>query len=155
MLDHAYGADFAYDEATLMGSGPAGALKAGGLTAGLGGFMAASAVRPVRDLLTGRVLPAPGEGPSPEEQLAGRFDIRFRGRTDDGRTLASRVTGDRDPGYGSTGKMLGEAAVLLVDSAHRGQGSGGFHTPATALGNHLIEALSDHAGLTFDLDDDV
>ncbi len=155
LLDHAYGADFAYDEATLMGPGPAGALKAGGLTAGLGGFMAASAVRPVRDLLTGRVLPAPGEGPSPEEQLAGRFDIRFRGRTDDGRTLASRVTGDRDPGYGSTGKMLGEAAVLLVDPAHRSEGSGGFHTPATALGNHLIDALRDHAGLTFDLDDDV
>jgi short subunit dehydrogenase-like uncharacterized protein len=152
LLDHVYGADFAYDEATLMGSGPAGALKAGGLTAGLGGFMAASAVRPVRDLLTGRVLPAPGEGPTPEEQLAGRFDIRFRGRTAEGQGLAARVTGDRDPGYGSTAKMLGEAALLLTEDERRGQGSGGFHTPATAFGDALIEALQEHAGLTFDID---
>lgn len=152
LLNHVYGADFAYDEGMLMGGGPAGALKAGGLTAGLGGFMAASAVRPVRDLLTGRVLPAPGEGPTPEEQRNGRFDIRFRGRTDDGRKLGARVTGDRDPGYGSTAKMLGEAAVLLSDASRRREGSGGFHTPATAMGDDLIAALQAHAGLTFEID---
>ena len=153
LMGHPYGVDFEYDEATLMGDGPAGAVKAGGLTAGLGGFMAASAVRPIRDLLTGRVLPAPGEGPTPEQQLAGFFDIRFRGTTSDGRRLGARVTGDRDPGYGSTGKMLGEAAVLLTDSSRRQDGTGGFHTPATAFGQDLVDALEQHAGLTFEIEE--
>ena len=58
-----------------------------------------------------------------------------------------KVTGDRDPGYGSTSKILAEAATTLMES----DVGGGFWTPATALGDPFIDALVDHAGLTFDL----
>ena len=66
-----------------------------------------------------RSLPKPGEGPSPEAQERGSFDIRFTGTTADGRTIETQVTGDRDPGYGSTAKMLGETAVAFLDLGPR------------------------------------
>ena len=60
-----------------------------------------------------------------------------------------KVTGDRDPGYGSTGKMMGEAAACLALDV--GDKPGGFWTPATIFGDRLIERLTQHAGLTFDV----
>lgn len=151
LLGYPWGRSFLYDEAMLMGRGPVGAAKAAGLAGGLGGFVAAVAVKPVRQLL-GRVLPKPGEGPSPEKQLAGGFDVRFFGRTPSGRSIESRVTGDRDPGYGSTAKMISEAALCLLRTSRTIEGTaGGFWTPAAAFGQPLIEALRAHAGLTFDV----
>ena len=147
LLGHPWGGDFLYDEAMMMGGGPVGAAKAATVTGGLGGFMGLSSVGPIRSALEKYVLPKPGTGPSPEAQAAGFFDIRFFGSTDDGRTVQTKVTGDADPGYGSTAKMLGEAALALVEGA----GAGGFLTPATAFGNDLIERLIEHAGLTFDV----
>ncbi|MCM2310204.1 MAG: saccharopine dehydrogenase NADP-binding domain-containing protein [Steroidobacteraceae bacterium] len=147
----AYGHDFRYDEAVLMGRGLQGRAAAAGMTLGLGGFMLASALPPTRWALERFVLPAPGEGPSAEEQRNGRFDLRFLGTTADGRRLRIKVTGDRDPGYGSTAKMLGQAgACLALDFADSGR-KGGFWTPATMFGERLIERLIEHAGLTFDV----
>ncbi|MEQ8842224.1 MAG: saccharopine dehydrogenase NADP-binding domain-containing protein [Acidimicrobiales bacterium] len=152
LLDRPWGDDFLYDEAMMMGAGPLGAAKAAGLAGGLGGFMGVAAFGPARKLL-GRVLPEPGDGPSPEAQEAGFFDIRLYGTTADGGTIDTKVTGDRDPGYGSTAKMLGECASVLLARPRTGTDSvpGGFWTPTTALGDHLIEALRTHAGLTFEI----
>jgi short subunit dehydrogenase-like uncharacterized protein len=130
-----------------MGAGPLGAAKAGGLTAGLAAGMGLTALGPTRRLVA-KVVPKPGQGPSPSAQASGSFDIRFAGTTADGRTIATRVTGDRDPGYGSTAKMLGEAAVALRDLP-RDEVAGGFWTPSTALGDRLVERLEAHAGLRF------
>jgi short subunit dehydrogenase-like uncharacterized protein len=147
----AYGEEFRYDEAMLMGSGLQGRAAALGMAAGLGGFMVASALPPTRWALERFVLPAPGEGPSAEEQRKGFFDIRFLGTTDDGRSLRVKVTGDRDPGYGSTAKMLGQAgACLAQDFADSGR-KGGFWTPATMFGDKLIDRLVAHSGLTFEV----
>ena len=55
---------------------------------------------------------APGEGPSPEQQRKGGFDLRFHGRCANGQVIRARVTGDRDPGYGSTAKMLGAGSRM-------------------------------------------
>jgi short subunit dehydrogenase-like uncharacterized protein len=149
----AYGADFRYDEAMLMGRGLKGRAAALGLTAGLGGFMIAAALPPTRWALARFVLPAPGDGPSAEDQRKGFFDLRFLGTTEDGRKLRVKVTGDRDPGYGSTAKMLGQAgACFALDFAESGR-KGGFWTPATMFGDQLIERLVKHAGLTFDVID--
>lgn len=148
LLGHPWGEAFTYEEAMLMGSGPVGAAKASGLAAGLAGGTGVLAVGPVRRLLSRHVLPKPGTGPSPKAQEAGSFDLRFFGATADGRTLRTQVTGDRDPGYGSTAKMLGEAAATLV-GLDRAEVGGGFHTPTSALGDELIERLTTHAGLTF------
>jgi len=148
LLGRPWGDDFLYDEAMMMGDGAVGAAKAAALTGGLGGFMAVAAVGPIRKLLKNYVLPKPGTGPSPEEQQAGFFDLRFFGETAAGQKIVTKVTGDADPGYGSTAKMLGEAAVALLD-LDRAETTGGFHTPTTAFADDLIGRLVEHAGLSF------
>jgi short subunit dehydrogenase-like uncharacterized protein len=146
-----YGREFRYDEAMLTGKGLSGRTMAMMVTAGLGGFVVAAAIPATRWLMENFMLPAPGEGPSPEAQEKGFFDLRFVGRTDDGRELRAKVTGDRDPGYGSTAKMLGEAAACLAQDVPKDQVSGGFWTPSTALGKSLHARLEAHAGLAFKL----
>lgn len=145
-----WGEDFSYDEAMMMGRGAAGRMRAWGLSGGMGGFMALAALPPSRLLLEKFVLPKPGEGPSPKEQENGFYDLRFYGRTAAGDQLVTKLTGDRDPGYGSTAKMLGEAAVCLARDPEPAKLAGGFWTPATALGGSLLQRLEAHAGLSFE-----
>lgn len=149
LLGRPWGPEFRYDEALTTGSGPAGAAKAAAVTAAMGGGMALAALGPAKGLVR-RVVPDPGTGPSPEAQRAGSFDLRFTGTTDDGRVVRTRVTGDRDPGYGSTAKMFGETAVALSRRSPDDL-PGGFWTPATAFGDALVERLEAHAGLRFDV----
>jgi short subunit dehydrogenase-like uncharacterized protein len=148
LLGYPWGRDFRYDEAMLMGTGPAGFTKAAGLAFGSGAAMAGFAIGPLRRAISGR-LPKPGEGPSQQAREAGYFDLLLRGEAKDGHVLSARVTGDRDPGYGSTAKMLGESAVCLArDPLSAG---GGFGTPTSVMGQALIERLQARAGLSFEL----
>jgi short subunit dehydrogenase-like uncharacterized protein len=151
LLQDAYGPEFRYDEAVLTGRGLRGRLTATATSAGLGAFMVAGSIGAVRSLLEKYVLPAPGEGPSPAAQLKGGFDLRFHGRTQRGDVLRARVTGDRDPGYGSTAKMLGQAAACLASDVSRKQRAGGFWTPAAVFGDRIVERLQAHSGLTFEV----
>jgi short subunit dehydrogenase-like uncharacterized protein len=151
LSERAYGADFTYDEAVLMGRGPKGRFAASAMAAGLSGFMLAAAFRPTRAALERLVLPKPGEGPSPEAQRTGFFDLRFLGTTAGGRQIRTKVTGDRDPGYGSTGKMLGQAAACLTLDIAKVATPGGFWTPATIFGDRLLQRLTAHSGLAFDV----
>jgi len=146
----AYGRDFLYDEAMLTGSGMRGRMAAYAVAGGMGGFLAAGATAPTRWLLN-RFLPAPGEGPSAETQEKGFFDLRFLGRTNDGQTLRAKVTGQGDPGYRSTSKMLGQAAACLALDVGKGDKPGGFWTPATIFGDRLIERLEAYADMTFEI----
>jgi short subunit dehydrogenase-like uncharacterized protein len=148
LMSYAYGEEFRYDEAMLAGAGARGRFTAYAIAGALGGFVAAAAIAPARWFLQRFALPAPGEGPSPESQKKGFYDLRFVGLLDDGRTIRAKVTGDADPGYGSTSKMLGQAAACL---ARLDNGKGGFWTPATLFGVPLIETLQKHAGLSFEL----
>lgn len=152
LLGYPWGREsFLYDEAMLMGADFKGRMLATGMAGGLGGFMAAAALPPSRALLAKYVLPKPGEGPTPEEQKNGFFDLRFFGTTASGKTIQTKVTGDRDPGYGSTGKMLGESAACLALDIEKGNPQGGFWTPSTAMGDPLIHRLQTHAGLSFEV----
>ena len=137
---YSYGRDFRYDEAMLTGKGLAGRAKALAVTAGLGGFLAASALSPTRWALK-RVLPAPGEGPSSEAQASGFYDLRFIGTTSGGQVLRAKVVGAGDPGYGSTSKILGQAGACLAFDVPGTEKAGGFWTPATIFGNRLIQRL--------------
>jgi short subunit dehydrogenase-like uncharacterized protein len=148
LLNYAYGEDFRYDEAMLAGAGVRGSMTAYAIAGALGGFVAMAAVAPSRWFLQRFVLPAPGEGPSPRSQEKGFYDLRFLGILDDGRTLRAKITGDADPGYGSTSKMLAQAAACLV---HDREKKGGFWTPASLMGAPLTDALQKHAGLSFTL----
>ncbi len=150
LLNHAYGNDFAYSEAMLMGKGSKGKSRARNMGWGLNIFMLLAAMGPTRWLLEKFVLPKPGEGPTPEEQLKGCFDYRFVGKTDSGDVIKVKVTGDRDPGYGSTAKMLGQAAVCLANIKKEDK-AGGFWTPASIYQEDLIQRLQDKSGLTFEV----
>lgn len=153
LLNNLYGDNFLYEEAMMTGKTAKGGMGANAMSIGLGGFMFAAAIPPTRWLLESFVLPKPGEGPSPEAQERGFYDIRFYGTTRDGQKLAAKVTGDRDPGYGSTAKMLGEAAVCLAKDINKDEKGGGFWTPASVFGETLIGRLEQKAGLTFSLQD--
>lgn len=147
---HSYGTDFRYDEAILTGRGTKGRLSAFGITVGLGAFMIGASLAPTRWMLTRFLLPSPGMGPSPEAQESGFYDLHFFGSTAEAQHLCIRVAGDRDPGYGSTARMLGESGVCLAEDISKSDLSGGFWTPTTALGNRLLERLRIHAGLMFE-----
>lgn len=150
-LTGAYGEDFMYDEAMVTGKGLAGRATAYAVTAAIGGFLASSAVKPTRWVLEKFVVPKPGEGPSAEDQEKGFYDIRFFGHTEDGQTIRTKVRGDRDPGYGSTSKMLGEAASCLAFDISKEEVPGGFWTPASIFGDKLLTRLTSKAGLTFEV----
>lgn len=136
LMGHPYGEDFRYDEMMLCGPGEAGKAAA---------EMVAS-----MNPLEGDDVPAPGEGPSRESREAGNYDLLFVGTAADGGEIRACVTGDMDPGYGSTSKMLAESAVCLIEDCP--DLPGGIYTSAPAMGHKLIKRLVDHAGMTFDLE---
>lgn len=146
-----YGEDFGYAEAMSTGRGARGLGRALALAGGLGGFLAAAQVKPLRALVERR-LPRPGEGPDEASREAGFFVSRLVGHgvRPDGETVTVRgeVRGTKDPGYGETAKMLGESALCLALDEARLPPGGGDLTPATAMGEVLIERLR-AAGMTF------
>ncbi|QCS48785.1 saccharopine dehydrogenase [Picosynechococcus sp. PCC 11901] len=142
----AYGEQFQYDEGLLTGVSVGGWLKAQGLSLLLKILGGTAAIAPG---ILEKIVPAPGEGPSPSQQQAGFYDLRFWGTTASGETLMAKVTGDRDPGYGSTAKIIAQAGLCLAkDHLSR---PGGFWTPATGMGEPLIERLTTYSGLTFSI----
>ena len=60
------------------------------------------------------------------------------------------VKGDRDPGYGSTSKMIAECAICLLRDTP--DVPAGIWTPGAAMQHRLIKRLVDHAGLTFQVE---
>ena len=149
LLGHPWGTDFVYSERMLTGDGPAGEKRARKMLrqSKIQNLMLAFA--PTRALLRRFSLPKPGEGPSLEQREKGRHETLFFGQTADGRTLTASVAGDRDPGYGSTSKMIAEAALCLARDVDRSRTPGGVWTPAAAMGMTLVERLQAKAGLTF------
>lgn len=131
---HAYGEDFVYDEMVVTGPGDAGE----------------AAARKLAEFnpMAGDDGPKPGEGPSPEEREAGFFEMAVIGHDGDGQRYETVVRGDRDPGYGSTSKMIAETARCLNED--RPEGPGGILTPGAALGDQLVRRLHSRAGVTFE-----
>lgn len=130
LLGHVWGKDFVYDEMSM--TGEPGAAPAAGFSFGA----------PLK----------PGEGPAKEEREAGFYDLLFIAEYRDGRTLRACVKGDRDPGYGSTSKIIAECAICLAREIKREQVAGGCWTSASAMGDELLQRLQARAGLTFALE---
>lgn len=127
LMDHPWGRDFRYDEMTIRVPGA-----------------------PTEFTGLGEGGPKPGEGPTPEEREAGFFDILFVGLAADGRRVRVSVKGDKDPGYGSTSKMLAESALCLVQDCP--EAPGGVWTPGAAMQGKLVARLEKNAGLTFSVE---
>lgn len=151
LLDYDYGRSFKYDEAMWMKDGVKGQLMSYGMSLGLVGFATAMVFKPSRELLSKHVLPKSGSGPSKSEQENGYFDIRFFGETSNKDTISTKVTGDKDPGYGSTSRMLAQSALCLAQDVSKQEVAGGFWTPASAMGDKLLTRLEQHAGLSFEV----
>ncbi len=147
-----YGADFQYDEAMFSGAGIGNKLKAQAAAVGMGVVMM-SKPNSITKKVVNRFMPKPGEGPSREERESGYFKLAFLGKFENGSQLYGVVKGDRDPGYGSTSKMLGESAVCLAKDKEKTPAIGGILTPATALGDALLDRLQQNAGLSFEIRD--
>lgn len=131
LLGHGYSADFVYDEMMLTGPGEQGEVIAKHVAS--------------TPMMGGADDPKPGEGPTKEERDTGFYDILFVAEYPDGRTARLGVKGDRDPGYGSTSKMIAETAIALCEH----HGPGGVTTPGAALGEALVDRLQKNAGLSF------
>ena len=145
----AYGRGLRYGEVMGVGRGPLGGVTAAALTAGLAGTLAAMGFAPTRAVLD-RVLPAPGSGPGEEARRKGWFRMTADATTEDGRRYRSVVSGQGDPGYAATAVMLGEAALALALDGDRLPDRAGSLTPATALGDVLVERLR-AAGHTYEV----
>jgi short subunit dehydrogenase-like uncharacterized protein len=130
LLGHQYGSDFVYDEMMLTTLGEAARALVD----------AAAKANP----FSGKGL-KPGDGPSKEERETGFYDVVFTGIYPDGRKIVTSVYGDRDPGYGSTSKMISEAALALLET----KSAGGVFTPGGVIAAPLVERLQKYAGLTF------
>src|SRR4249919_1660283 len=134
LMGFPYGKDFVYDEMVLTGPGEKGEENA-------------KKVMALNSGKTGPNAPKPGEGPSKEEQENGLYDLLYIAVAPDGRQVRASVKGDRDPGYGSTSKMISECAICLLRDTP--DVPAGFWTPGAAMQHKLIKRLVDHAGLTF------
>jgi len=151
---HPWGEGFVYSEKLLTGKpgqGDKGRRKAGALARftklqnlGLG-------LAPTRALLRRFVLTQPGDGPDAAAREAGHYQLWFTGKSASGQTLRAIVKGDRDPGYGSTSKMISEAALCLLQDVGRDAAPGGVWTPGSAMGLALVRRLQARAGLSFEI----
>lgn len=145
----AYGRGLRYGEAMGVGRGPLGAVTAAGVAAGLVGVVSAMSLAPTRAVLD-RVLPTPGSGPSEEARRKGWFRMVVDAGTEDGRRYRATAAGAGDPGYAATAVMLGESALALALDGDRLPDRAGSLTPATALGDVLVERLR-AAGHTYEV----
>lgn len=134
LLGFPYGKDFVYDEMVMTGPGEQGEAIA-------------KKVMAANNKFSGVDVPKPGEGPSKEERENGMYDLLFVAIAPDGQQVRAAVKGDRDPGYGSTSKMIAECAICLLRDTP--EVPAGIWTPGAAMGDRLIKRLVDHAGLTF------
>ncbi|MBX3563713.1 MAG: saccharopine dehydrogenase NADP-binding domain-containing protein [Sphingomonas sp.] len=136
LAGHPYGEDFKYDEMMV--------------APGLGemGKAAAEAIAKMNPMNADKG-PAPGEGPSKEERETGFYDIAFVAEMPTGERVTATVKGDRDPGYGSTSKMIAESALCLIRDV---KGEGGVWTPGALMAEPLIRRLEANAGLSFSID---
>ncbi|MDG1812914.1 MAG: saccharopine dehydrogenase NADP-binding domain-containing protein [Porticoccaceae bacterium] len=132
LMGHQYGTDFVYDEMMMTGPGEKGEAIANHIAS---------------DNSMAEDPRQPGEGPNKEERENGMYDVLFVGQATNGDLVKVSVQGDKDPGYGSTSKMIAESAVCLLKNPETA--SGGIWTPAPAMGSLLIERLQANAGLTF------
>ncbi len=148
---HAYGRRFRYRELAAYGRGPRARLRAVAMTAALGAAMAGMTNPRTRPLID-RLAPKPGEGPSEEARAAGWFQMKLRTTTSSGRRYLATVSGQGDPGYAATAVMLGESALALAFDGDRLPAAAGVLTPATALGDVLVERLR-AAGLTLTVEE--
>ena len=145
LSNYNYGKDFKYDEAVMTGKGIKGQLA--GIMLSIPLILLAAKPGSILNKIFSFFVPKPGQGPNKKERESGYFSSKFFVFDEHSNSSIFKVTGDRDPGYGSTSKMLAESAVCLAkDNLNN---TFGIITPSYAMGNNILERLVSNAGLSF------
>ena len=145
LSNYNYGKDFKYDEAVMTGKGIKGQLA--GIMLSIPLILLAAKPGSILNKIFSFFVPKPGQGPNKKERESGYFSSKFFVFDEHSNSSIFKVTGDRDPGYGSTSKMLGESAVCLAKDNL--DNTFGIITPSYAMGNNILERLVSNAGLSF------
>jgi short subunit dehydrogenase-like uncharacterized protein len=146
-----YGTNFVYQEAVRYDP-PLARARAIAVSAGLGVLFAALK-QPLTRRLVQPLLPKPGRGPSVKTMDEGWFTCDLIGIAGDGRQVRGAIRHDGDPGNRATTVFLCESALALAidgDALPGGRSRAGVLTPATGLGDVLVERLR-KAGTVIDI----
>ncbi|KAJ7647761.1 Saccharopine dehydrogenase-domain-containing protein [Roridomyces roridus] len=149
-----YGPSFTYDELFVT----SGSMSALFMTLGMAVTASLMLLSPVRWFLKNFVLPKAGQGPSESMLKKGRMEV-----TNVTTAVASSLSrpvqaktvmiGNEDPGYALAAVMVSEAALALAldkDTLPALAQCGGVLTPATALGDVLVERLEASGRIKFE-----
>ena len=145
LSNYNYGKDFKYDEAVMTGKGIKGQLA--GIMLSIPLILLAAKPGSILNKIFSFFVPKPGQGPNKKERESGYFSSKFFVFDEHSNSSIFKVTGDRDPGYGSTSKMLAESAVCLAKDNL--DNTFGIITPSYAMGNNILKRLVSNAGLSF------
>jgi short subunit dehydrogenase-like uncharacterized protein len=146
-----YSADFTYQEYFKVDE-PMSWLKATSITAGLALFVGVLQYPWLRSIIQ-PFLPQAGDGPSAQTMDEGWFSCELVGTAPNGSQVRGVIRDQGDPGNRATVKFLCESALCLILQSDRlpgGKTRGGILTPATGLGDVLIERLR-QAGMTIEV----
>lgn len=152
ITDYRYGIDFKYSEVSSYKKGLSGFLKAVVMFIGLVLIQISLKVRPLLWFLRKFFLPSPGEGPSKEIRDNGFFKLDIIGSMDNIKKIRFTVTGEGDPGYSATAKMITESALSILLNQDRIPKVSGVLTPAAGIGVVLAERLNDK-GFNFSINE--
>jgi short subunit dehydrogenase-like uncharacterized protein len=144
-----YADGYHYQEYMRLGRGAAAGLAAAALSMGAFASQYALRLAPMRKLAQ-RLAPQPGDGPSEASMDGGSFRCQFIATSASGKKVRGQISDKGDPGNRATTKMLCESALALalqLDALPGGATHGGLLTPASGLGDVLVQRLRD-AGMT-------
>ena len=145
LSNYNYGKEFKYDEAVMTGTGFKGRLK--GIILSIPLIFLSAKPGSLFNKIFNFLSPKPGKGPNKKERESGYFSLRFYVFQENNDFSIYKVTGDKDPGYGSTSKMLAESAVCLAKDELNN--NFGILTPSIAMSDSLLDRLVSKAGLKF------
>ena len=147
LFNYKYGKSFLYSEALLVGDGILG--KIIGYLSLIPILMVIQKKGSIIKRIVDLFVPKAGQGPSKKQRENGFFNLKFYFNSSRKKYLA-KVTGDMDPGYGSTSKMLAECAICLAldDKLNKNYG---VITPSVAFEGYILQRLQNNAGLKFSM----
>ncbi|MGY8782284.1 MAG: saccharopine dehydrogenase family protein [Fidelibacterota bacterium] len=145
-----YGEGFKYSEVYSFKKGIKGLLSAFIMFLGLIILKISISFSPFLWVLRKFYFPQPGDGPSKKDRENGFFKLVLVGYINDSKNKSLIITGDRDPGYGATAKMITESALSILLEPESIPQNYGVLTPATGIGMILVDRLK-NKGIKFNL----
>jgi len=152
LLNFQYGNNFRYNEVSSFSKGLLGFMKSLYLLMGIGLVKIFLSYSFSSWVIRKFFLPSPGQGPSRNKREEGHFKLLLIGKIDGEKKVSVTITGDRDPGYAGTAKMLAEAALSLLLEEKNIPKSYGVLTPAAGFGDVIIDRLK-NKGIIFKIDE--